>query len=49
MSFKKIILESTTSRNDGIIKEEEEGISILQFSRAQSDDFTEMEKKVGLF
>lgn len=37
MPFKKMILESTTKRNDGIIKEEEEGISCLQFSRVHGD------------
>lgn len=45
MSFKKMILESTTKRNDGIMKEEEEG----RISAFNSLGFTEMEKKVGLF
>lgn len=37
MSFKKMILESPTKRNDGIIKEKEEGMSCLQFSRVHRD------------
>lgn len=44
-----MILESTTTRIDGIMKEVQEIKSILQFSQAQIDDLRDMEKKVGSF
>ena len=49
MSFTKMILESTTTRIDGIMKEVREIKSSLQFSQAQIDDLRDMEKKVGSF
>lgn len=49
MSFTKMIMESTTIRIDGIMKDVQEVKSSLQFSQAQIDDLREMEKKVGRF
>lgn len=45
MSFKKMILESTTSGNDGIIKEEEEGISLCVLRTCQT--FFLFKKRLG--
>lgn len=49
MSFTKMIMESTTTRIDGIMKEVHEVKSSLQFSQAQIDDLRVMEKKLGSF
>ena len=49
MSFTKMILESTTNRTDGVMKEIQEIKSSLQFSQAQIDDLRVMEKKIYSF
>lgn len=48
-SFTKLIMENTTARIDGIMKEVQDLESSLQFSQAQTDELPSMEKKVGLF
>ena len=49
MSFTKMILESTTNRTDGVMKEIQEIKSSLQFSQTQIDDLRVMEKKIDSF
>ena len=49
MNFTKMILDSTTTRIDGLMKEVQEIKTSLQFSQAQIDDLREIEKKVGSF
>lgn len=49
ISFTRMILESTTTWIDGIMKEVQEMKSSLHFSQAQIDDLRDMEKKVGSF
>ena len=49
MSFTKMILESTTNRIYGVMKEIQEIKSSLQFSQAQIDDLRVMEKKIYSF
>lgn len=48
-SFTKLIMENTTARIDGIMKEVQDLESSLQFSQAQTDELPSMEKKVGIF
>lgn len=47
MNFTKMIMESTTSRIDGLMKELQEVKSSLQFSQGQIDDLREIEKKIS--
>ncbi len=48
MCFTKLIMETTSARTDGIMKEVQELKSSLQFSQAQINELLHVEKKVGL-
>lgn len=49
LSFTKTMLDSVSTRIDGIIKDVQEVKTSLQFSQAQIDDLRVMEKKVNSF